>query len=215
MKPCDDFYQYACGGGGRPPNLIPAYWSPLGHHSTGPRPNEPGPSFTTPRGHRRLLAGLSLSLSLSLSLYAKQLGSVSHATCMDEPKLEKVMPEVVPPPGGLVDRVSTGGRARHRGRAAPPRRRRCPLRVRLRHQDSKPPPAVIAPFDQGGLGLPDRDYYLSDDARDEGDPREVPRHLGADVRPRSASPRRAAKADQVMDLETALARASLDRVAPP
>ena len=30
-------------------------------------------------------------------------------------------------------------------------------------QDFKDSSAVIAQFDQGGLGLPDRDYYLKDD----------------------------------------------------
>ena len=34
-------------------------------------------------------------------------------------------------------------------------------------QDFKDSNAVIAQFDQGGLGLPDRDYYLKDDAKSE------------------------------------------------
>ena len=33
---------------------------------------------------------------------------------------------------------------------------------------------MIGGLDQGGLGLPDRDYYLSDDSEDEGDPRGLP-----------------------------------------
>jgi putative endopeptidase len=71
----------------------------------------------------------------------------------------------------------------------------------------------MATVDQGGTALPDRDYYLKDEARFAEVRRQYPGHvqkmfelLGepADVAARDAR--------TVLDLETALAKASLDRV---
>jgi putative endopeptidase len=80
-------------------------------------------------------------------------------------------------------------------------------------QDYKDSTRVIAVVAQGGLGLPDRDYYLKDDPRSaEVRSRYVAyverllRKLGDD--PAAA----AAEARQVLALETALARASISRV---
>ena len=41
--------------------------------------------------------------------------------------------------------------------------------------DFKNASTVIAGADQGGLGLPDRDYYFRDDAKSVGDPQAVRR----------------------------------------
>ncbi|MDP9122417.1 MAG: M13 family metallopeptidase [Acidobacteriota bacterium] len=80
-------------------------------------------------------------------------------------------------------------------------------------QDYHDATQVIAVASQGGLGLPDRDYYLKDDAKSA----EVrQRYLGHVQRmfeflgekPESA----AADARTVLRLETALAKVSLDRV---
>jgi len=72
---------------------------------------------------------------------------------------------------------------------------------------------VIAGTDQGGLGLPDRDYYLKDDAKSV----ELRAKYLAHVQKMlelSGETATAAAADAraVVDLETALARASLERV---
>jgi putative endopeptidase len=79
--------------------------------------------------------------------------------------------------------------------------------------DFKDANSVIAGTDQGGLGLPDRDYYLKDDAKSV----ELRAKYVAHVQKMlelSGEPVTAAVADAraVMDLETALARASLERV---
>ena len=71
----------------------------------------------------------------------------------------------------------------------------------------------IAQLDQGGLGLPDRDYYLKDDAKSKETRDRYVQHvqrifeLAGD---NSASAK--ANADTVMRLETLLAKASLTRV---
>ena len=79
--------------------------------------------------------------------------------------------------------------------------------------DFKDANSVIAGTDQGGLGLPDRDYYVKDDAKSV----ELRAKYLAHVQKMfelSGEPATAAAADAhaVMDLETGLARASLERV---
>src|SRR5262249_3883495 len=79
--------------------------------------------------------------------------------------------------------------------------------------DYKDATQEIAVVDQAGLGLPDRDYYLKDDPKSVELRKQYVEHvqhlfalLG------DAPPDAAANAKVVMDLETALARASLERV---
>ena len=79
--------------------------------------------------------------------------------------------------------------------------------------DFKDANSVIAGTDQGGLGLPDRDYYLKDDPKSV----ELRAKYLAHVQKMlelSGEPAAAAPVDAraVLDLETALARASLERV---
>ncbi len=81
-------------------------------------------------------------------------------------------------------------------------------------QDAKNSTEVIARADQGGLGLPERDYYLNEDAKSV----EIRRQYLAHVQKMFAllgepAERAAANAQIVIDIETALARASLDVVA--
>jgi putative endopeptidase len=80
-------------------------------------------------------------------------------------------------------------------------------------QDFKSSTQVIAQASQAGIGLPDRDYYLKDDAKSKHIRDEYTKHvqnmfelLGDD----SASATAAARA--VMNLETKLAQASMTRV---
>ena len=72
---------------------------------------------------------------------------------------------------------------------------------------------LIAEVDQGGLGLPDRDFYLRDDERSRELRAKYEAHIArlftlADEEPADA----AAHARAVVAVETALAKASLDRV---
>jgi putative endopeptidase len=71
---------------------------------------------------------------------------------------------------------------------------------------------VIAYLDQGGLSLPDRDYYIKDEARMT----EMRKHLVEEVTQMftlaGQSPRQAAESAQtVLRIETALAKDSMDR----
>jgi endothelin-converting enzyme/putative endopeptidase len=78
-------------------------------------------------------------------------------------------------------------------------------------QDFKNSNEVIAQADQGGLGLPERDYYFKDDDRSKEIRREYVKHVAAIFRLLGSAAQQAdAQADVVMRLETALAKGSLD-----
>jgi endothelin-converting enzyme/putative endopeptidase len=80
-------------------------------------------------------------------------------------------------------------------------------------QDFKQATAVIAGVDQGGLGLPDRDYYLKDDAESAGTRAKYVEHVRKTFLLLGETPERAeTAAKRVMDLETDLAKVSMDLV---
>jgi putative endopeptidase len=79
--------------------------------------------------------------------------------------------------------------------------------------DAKNSAMVIADLDQGGLGLPDRDYYLKTDEKSVEIRKQYVGHMQKMLELAGAKPDDAAKqAQAVMALETELAKASLDRV---
>jgi endothelin-converting enzyme/putative endopeptidase len=78
--------------------------------------------------------------------------------------------------------------------------------------DAKDSKMEIAGTDQGGLGLPDRDYYLKDDAKSVQTRQQYEQHVANMFKLAGDSPdKAAAEAKTVMQVETALAKASLDR----
>jgi len=80
--------------------------------------------------------------------------------------------------------------------------------------DAKNSSQVIADLDQGGLGLPDRDYYLKTDEKSVEIRKQYVAHVQKMLELAGAKAEDAAKqAQAVMALETELAKASLDRVA--
>jgi putative endopeptidase len=85
--------------------------------------------------------------------------------------------------------------------------------------DAKNTKDQIAAVDQGGLGLPDRDYYLKDDERSAMLRRQYAEHMKAmfelltKAQGRPADADAALRVDAVARIETALAKASLDRTA--
>jgi endothelin-converting enzyme/putative endopeptidase len=80
-------------------------------------------------------------------------------------------------------------------------------------QDFKDSNQVIAQVDQGGLGLPERDYYLKQDARSEELRRKYTEHVARMFELAGETPAEAkAGAETVMKMETALAQGSLDNV---
>ena len=77
-------------------------------------------------------------------------------------------------------------------------------------QDFKEATRMIAVTDQGGLGLPDRDYYTKDDAKSEETRQAYVKHIAQTFELLGDKPEAAAaKAKAVMRIETDLAKASL------
>ena len=81
------------------------------------------------------------------------------------------------------------------------------------HQDNKDATKYVADLQQGGLGLPDRDYYLKDDdAKLKGIRAEYRKHIEK-MLGMAGDKNAAADADQVLALETAIAKIEWDKVA--
>lgn len=79
--------------------------------------------------------------------------------------------------------------------------------------DFKDAKEVIAQADQGGLSLPDRDYYLKDDAKSVELRKGYVEHVTNMFKLLGDAPEKAAaEANAVMTIETALAKGSMDRV---
>jgi putative endopeptidase len=80
-------------------------------------------------------------------------------------------------------------------------------------QDPDNAEQIIAEIDQGGLGLPDRDYYTKDDAKSVETRERYVQHVQKVFELMGETPDAAKKdADTVMRLETELAKASMTRV---
>ena len=80
-------------------------------------------------------------------------------------------------------------------------------------QDAKNSKETIAAAYQGGIGLPDRDYYFKDDARSKEIRDKYLTHVERMLRLAGDSPDAAAAgARSIVEIETALAQASLTRV---
>jgi putative endopeptidase len=80
-------------------------------------------------------------------------------------------------------------------------------------QDPDDSEHVIADVDQGGLGMPDRDYYIKDDAKSKETRERYLQHVQKIFELIGDNPVAARKnAETVMRLETAMAKASLSRV---
>ena len=80
-------------------------------------------------------------------------------------------------------------------------------------QDFRDASKVVANADQGGLGLPDRDYYVKDDAKSQELRTKYVAHVQKMFQLLGDAPELAAKeAESVLRIETALAKGSMTRV---
>ena len=199
--PCIDFYQYACGNWIKQ-NPIPADQSRWGRFSELEERN---------REVLRQILEEDAKPSPSRDAISKQIGDYYFA-CMDEKGIEAKGLKPIQPQldriAALTDKKQLAAeiaRLHARGASA--------MFEFGSGQDFKDSNQVIAQFDQGGLGLPDRDYYLKTDAKSQ----EIRDKYLAHVQRMfelAGEPADQAKKDAgtVMAIETALAKGSLDRV---
>src|SRR5215813_1031392 len=199
--PCVDFYQYSCGGWQKK-NPIPPDQTSWGVY---------GRLYQDNLG---FLRGI-----LEEAAKAKQRDTVTqkigdyYSACMDEAAVNRRGVQAVKPE---LDAIASLKSARDLA----------PLVARLQLeqggttmfgsssiQDPDDSEQQIAGINQGGLGLPDRDYYTKDDTKSQETRERYLQHVQKVFELLGDSPEKAgAEAQDIMRIETGLAEASLTRV---
>ncbi len=201
-NPCDNFYQYACGNWIRN-NPIPPDQSRWGRFNELADRN-----LATLREILDHAADASHPRSPSI----QKIGDL-YGSCMDDKAVEA---QGISPIEPTLERIAKlQNKSELAAEVARLHDEAVPVLFRLGSgPDAKNSSEVIAQLTQGGLTLPDRDYYLKTDPRSRELRDKYVAHvtrmfelLGSD--PRNA----AAQAQSVLAIETALAKVSLDRVA--
>jgi putative endopeptidase len=198
---CVDFYQFSCGGW-RAKNPLPDDKSRWGRYDEMAERN---------REKLRTLLEAAASGSPSRSPLDSQVGDY-YAACIDEAAADRKGTSPLAPYLDRIDRLQTRddlmttiAALHHDGISA--------LFEFSSQPDLRNASMVIAAVDQGGLGLPDRDYYLKTDPKNVERRAKyvehVQRMLALTGRPATRVQDDAAT---VMRIETALAEASMDRV---
>ncbi|HKP72496.1 MAG TPA: M13 family metallopeptidase [Pyrinomonadaceae bacterium] len=202
-KPCDDFYQYA-NGGWLAKNPIPAAFSVWGTTSALRDKN-------TEVLHQ-ILEESAKNTKAPAGSNEQKIGAL-YASCMNETAIEAAGTKPLAPGLAAIDKLKDV--------------RGLPALLAEMHnkgvgalfgfsstQDYKNSTSVIAGVGQGGLGLPDRDYYLKTDEKSKAIRDAYVKYMtqmfelsGSD------SAKAAAEAQTVLNVETQLAQIFRDRVA--
>ena len=135
-----------------------------------------------------------------------------YSSCMDEPKIEAAGVKPLEPEMQRIARISD--LLSLEDEIANFHAHRIPAVFGFgASQDFKDSSQVIAQLVQGGLGLPDRDYYISSDAKSKATRDEYQKHIARTFELMGDAPDQAAKeASVVMRIETKLAENSSTRV---
>ncbi len=200
VNPCEDFYTYSCGNWMKK-NPIPAdqtSWSVYGKLY---------------EDNLNYLHGIleEASKATNRDAVTQEIGDY-YAACMNEAAIEKLGTSPIQPELSAIaalknvkDLAALVSTLHLQGDAI--------LFDAGSTQDPDNSDAVIVGLNQGGLGLPDRDYYFKDDAKSKDTRARYVQHVEKIFELLGDGPDAAKKnADTVMRMETSLAKATLTRV---
>jgi putative endopeptidase len=200
-KPCDDFYEFAMGGWLKA-NPIPPEYATWGTF------NELRDQNLTAM---RTILEASAKANAPAGSNEQKIGDY-YASCMDTAAIEAAGLKPISGELAAIDAISD----RKSLDAAIAKLQREGASVVFRFgsgQDIKDSTRVIAVAGQGGLGMPDRDYYLRDDEKSVQLRTDYEQHVAKMFQLAGDAPdKAAAEAKTVMTIETALAKASRTRV---
>jgi putative endopeptidase len=199
IDPCGDFFAYACGGWIKN-NPIPADQSSWDTYSKMQDAN---------RARLRGILDEASRPDPTRNAVTQKIGDY-YASCMDEKAIEAKGAEPMQSQLEKITKISS------KAELADVAASMTDDDVLFRFesiQDYRDANQVVASADQGGLGLPDRDYYTKTDARSEELRKAYLAHVAKMFELLGDKPETAAtEARTVMRIETALANASLTRV---
>ena len=202
VNPCEDFYQFSCGGW-RTANPLPA--------------DKPGWNRYSSMAERNrailhdILEQLAATPAGSLQPWQRQIAD-DYASCMDETAINKLGAKPLQPLFAQIDAMKT--RADVARVVANFHDVNIPMFFRFGASPSlKDASKMVAEVDQGGLGLPDRDYYFKTDAKSEETRKKYVEHISKMMQLLGAKAEAQRQAEVIMKLETALAESSMTRVA--
>jgi putative endopeptidase len=200
-KPCDDFFQFAMGGWMKN-NPIPPEYSSWGSFTVLQNKNQ--------QALRQILEAAEKS-SAPAGSNERKVGDF-YASCMDTAAIEAAGTK---PVDAVLQRIAETTNARGLpALAAQLQQQGIGVLFRFTSgQDAKESTQVIAIALQGGLGLPERDYYLRDDDKSKKLRDDYTKHAAKMFELLGDTPdKAAAEAITVLNLETALAKASMSNV---
>jgi putative endopeptidase len=199
VDPCTDFYTYACGGWMKK-NPIPPDQASWDVYSKLEDQN------------RLVLRGILEKAALpspDRNSVTQKIGDY-YAACMDEKAIDAAGIQPLQP---TLDQIAALQSKQDIAQLAALMMDDGALFEFLSDQDYKNSSQVIAEVDQGGLGLPDRDFYRLRDARTRKIRRDYVAHVQRIFELLGDAPDDAQnEARSVMRIETALARGSMSRV---
>jgi putative endopeptidase len=200
-KPCENFYMFAMGGWMKA-NPIPAEYPSWG-------------TFTELRDNNlaamRTILDSASNSNAAVGSNEQKIGDF-YASCMDTAAIEAAGLKPLAPGFKAIDQIAD--RAALEAEIA----RLHTLSVGAAFDfgstsDFKDSTHYLAEADQGGLGMPDRDYYTRDDDRSKQLRIDYVQHIAKIFELAGDSPEKAAaQAKVVMELETSLAKASRTNV---
>jgi len=197
--PCVDFFQYSCGGWIKA-NPIPPDQSSWDTYSKMQDEN---------RARLRGILEAATAPDANRNAVTQKIGDY-YASCMDEKAIDAKGLDPLKPE---LDRIAG---IKSKSDIADVAAAMTDDNVLFRFdsiQDFRDANQVIADADQGGLGLPDRDYYTKDDVKSQELRKQYVTHVQKMFELLGDKPEAAAaQAETIMRIETALAKGSMTRV---